>query len=143
MLQENWTDTFHQLVAATKSMIERWNPSPKPQWITAVPSLNNVDLVREFSKRLSAALEIPYHSAISKLKKNEYQKKQENLYFQFKNLDGVFKVEENGERSLLFLVDDIVDSRATVTVIAALLRENGVRMFFLSLYQLAISKQDE
>lgn len=49
-----------------------------------------------------------------------------NSYQQAHNLDGAFAIESwQGMRGNVFLIDDMVDSRWTFTVIAGLLRNNG------------------
>ncbi len=119
-----------ELIFAVKEMfLERWKPHPSPEWITSVPSLNNVFLVQNFAERLSIALEIPYINSIKKIKKNDYQKKQENTFFQFNNLDGVFEINKVNKAPVL-LVDDIVDSSATITILSALLLNEGVKAVF-------------
>ena len=52
------------------------------------------------------------------------KKKQENSFYQFNNLDGVFEIGKVKKEPIL-LVDDIVDS-ATLTVLSALLLQKGV-----------------
>ena len=119
---------FHDdLVAAMSDMIQnRWQPKPEPQWIAFVPSLRNPGLVPGFAKRLADELGIPIEGAIEKVKDNEPQKNQENRFFQCRNLDGVFQVDKKKIHSgPLLLVDDVIDSRWTMTVIAALLQEAG------------------
>jgi ATP-dependent DNA helicase RecQ len=55
----------------------------------------------------------------------------QNSYQQAHNLAGAYAVnEDQTQAGPVFLVDDIVDSRWTVTVIAALLREAGAGPVF-------------
>ena len=58
---------------------------------------------------------------------NAPQKEQENRFHQCHNLDGVFAVEGRVGEGAVLLVDDVVDSNWTLTVVSALLRE--ARMF--------------
>lgn len=54
------------------------------------------------------------------------QKVMSNRYQQTKNLDGAFLVKKRKAfKTSLFLVDDVVDSGWTLTVITALLRQAG------------------
>jgi len=53
---------------------------------------------------------------------NEPQKLQQNRYRQCANLDGAFAVRGDVPSGPALLVDDVVDSRWTLTVVAALLR---------------------
>lgn len=115
-----------ELVEAVVDMIlTRWQPNPKPQWLTCVPSLKHPTLVADFSKRLAQRLDIPFIAAISKIRDNQQQKLQQNRYHQCRNLDGVFAVAHKIPTGSVLLVDDVIDSGWTVTVLAALLRRHG------------------
>jgi ATP-dependent DNA helicase RecQ len=50
---------------------------------------------------------------------------QQNRFHQCRNLDGVFQVAEEVPSGAVLLVDDVIDSGWTVTVLAALLRRAG------------------
>ncbi|MGM0985014.1 MAG: RecQ family ATP-dependent DNA helicase [Pseudomonadota bacterium] len=115
-----------ELVEAMAEMIEqRWQPQPHPGWVCAVPSLNHPHLVPEFAWRLANRLGLPYVDAVRKIRHNEPQKGQQNRFHQCSNLDGVFEVANGLPREPVLLVDDIVDSGWTMTVIAALLQRAG------------------
>jgi ATP-dependent DNA helicase RecQ len=68
---------------------------------------------------------LPFVPAVTKLRDNERQKLQRNRFHQCHNLDGVFAVAPRIPNGPVLLVDDIVDSAWTMTVIAALLRRAG------------------
>lgn len=105
---------------------ERWNPRPAPAWVTCVPSLNHPTLVPEFAGRLAAALDLPFVPSVRKLRASEPQKVMQNSFQQARNLDGVFAVDPwRGMKGPVLVVDDMVDSGWTFTVVAALLREAG------------------
>ncbi|WP_299312052.1 RecQ family ATP-dependent DNA helicase [uncultured Halomonas sp.] len=115
-----------ELVEAMAEMIEqRWQPQPRHGWVCAVPSLNHPHLVPEFAWRLANRLGLPYVDAVRKIRQNEPQKGQQNRFHQCRNLDGVFEVASGLPRDPVLLVDDIVDSGWTMTVIAALLQRVG------------------
>ena len=80
---------------------------------------------RDALKRLAAALGLPFRPIIEKVKDNEPQKLQQNRYHQCRNLDGVFAIDGSVPGGPVLLVDDVVDSGWTLTVIAALLRMAG------------------
>ena len=114
------------LVAAMAEMIQqRWQPNPAPQWVCCVPSRNHPELVPDFARRLAARLGLPFVDAISKVKDNQQQKGQQNRFHQCRNLDGAFQVTQRYQGQPVLLVDDIVDSGWTLTVIAALLQQAG------------------
>ncbi len=114
------------LVDAVVEMLnERWRPSPAPRWVTCVPSINRPDLVPGYARRLADALRLPFEPVVAKNRDNEPQKEQQNGFHQCRNLDGVFAVEEPVPPGPVLLVDDVVDSGWTLTVVAALLRNAG------------------
>jgi len=115
-----------ELVAACAEMVRNWNPQPEPTWVTCVPSLRHPDLVPSFAKRLAMALSIPFHMLITKTDDRPEQKTMANSTQQARNIDG--SLELNGQpvpSGPVLLVDDMVDSRWTLTVSAWLLRKNG------------------
>ncbi|MBG1262713.1 RecQ family ATP-dependent DNA helicase [Nostoc commune] len=112
-------------------MIQRWQPQPFPTWVTCVPSLNHPELVPNFAQQLADKLGLPFMSIVRKVYQNELQKKMNNSYQQAHNLDGAFAVDSwKGISGSVFLLDDIVDSRWTFTVIAALLRRANSGVVF-------------
>ncbi|MEN5221986.1 RecQ family ATP-dependent DNA helicase [Stenotrophomonas sp. TWI602] len=114
------------LVAACVKMIHEWNPQPSPTWVTCVPSLRHPELVPNFAQRLAAALGLPFHMVIAKTDARPEQKTMANSTQQARNIDGSLAL--NGQPippSPVLLVDDMVDSRWTLTVSAWLLRKSG------------------
>ena len=115
-----------ELVQASAEMIShRWQPDPWPQWVTCVPSNRHPMLVPRFASGLAEALSIPFVTAVVKIKDNPPQKEQQNRFHQCHNLDGVFAIEGQVRKGAVLLIDDVVDSGWTLTVIAALLRQKG------------------
>lgn len=115
-----------ELVAACVQMIREWNPQPAPAWVTCIPSLRHPDLVPDFAKRLAAALGLPFHMVIAKTDNRPEQKTMANSVQQARNVDGSLTL--SGEplpRGAVLLVDDMIDSRWTITVAAWLLRTSG------------------
>ena len=117
------------LVEAVASMYERrWQPVPAPQWVTCVPSHRNPRLVLDFARRLAKRLnlqDLRFLNVIEKVHHKEPQKNQQNDFHQCRNLDGGFVITGRVPRTPVLLVDDIIDSGWTVTVLAALLRQAG------------------
>jgi ATP-dependent DNA helicase RecQ len=114
------------LVAACVKMIQEWNPQPSPTWVTCVPSLRHPELVPNFAQRLAAALGLPFHMVIAKTDARPEQKTMANSTQQARNIDGSLAL--NGQPlppGAVLLVDDMVDSRWTLTVSAWLLRKSG------------------
>ncbi|MEQ9552439.1 MAG: RecQ family ATP-dependent DNA helicase [Coleofasciculus sp. G3-WIS-01] len=114
------------LVQGAFEMIRRWHPQPFPTWVTCVPSLLHPQLVPNFAQRLAHQLQLPFQPIVQKVRQTQPQKQMGNSYQQAHNLDGVFEVNPwQGMKGAVFLIDDMVDSRWTFTVIAALLRQAG------------------
>lgn len=114
------------LVAACVKMIQEWNPQPSLTWVTCVPSLRHSELVPNFAQRLAAALGLPFHMVIAKTDARPEQKTMANSTQQARNIDGSLAL--NGQPippGSVLLVDDMVDSRWTLTVSAWLLRKSG------------------
>ena len=114
------------LVTACVKMIEAWNPQPAPTWVTNVPSLRHPDLVPDFAQRLAAALGLPFRAVLIKTDHRPEQKTMENSPQQARNIDGSLAINDQAiPHGPVLLVDDMVDSRWTLTVSAWLLRKNG------------------
>ena len=115
-----------QLVEAAARMIQdRWQPQPAPGWITSVPSKRHPSLVRDFALRLAQQLNIPFRPAVEKIRETEPQKRMENSAQQVRNLVEAFSIERDILAAPVILVDDVVDSGWTLTMVGALLRING------------------
>ncbi len=115
-----------KLVDAVCEMFEeRWNPDPRPTWVTFVPSFNHPALVPDFAKRVAKRLGLSFQNVVTKTARNRPQKQMQNSFYQCQNLDGVFAVDSDIKTEPVLLLDDMVDSRWTLTVIAALLRSAG------------------
>ncbi|MDR1274958.1 MAG: RecQ family ATP-dependent DNA helicase [Candidatus Accumulibacter sp.] len=116
------------LVSACVKMIRAWNPRPAPEWVTCVPSLRHPDLVPDFAKRMASALGLPFRAVLVKTNDRPEQKAMANSIQQARNVDASFALDEHEQpvhpRPVL-LVDDMVDSRWTLTVCVWLLRKNG------------------
>jgi ATP-dependent DNA helicase RecQ len=120
-----------ELVDAVAEMIcERWQPNPALTWVSYVPSMNHPQLVPDFARRLAAKLDIPFVDAVTKAIANQPQKGQQNSFHQCHNLDGAFAIHQPVPNGAVLLVDDIVDSGWTLTVIAALLQQAGSGVVF-------------
>jgi len=106
-------------------MVRAWNPQPALEWITCIPSRRHPDLVPDFARRLAAALALPFHNALQKTDDRAAQKDMANSSQQARNVDGSLSIQESVPSGAILLVDDMVDSRWTMTVAAYLLKSNG------------------
>jgi len=111
--------------AMTDMILQRWKPSPAPNWVCCVPSRNNPNLVPSFAQRVADRLGLPFVDTVQKVSGNQPQKYQQNRFHQCRNLDGAFAIIPSIPVGPVLLIDDIVDSGWTFAVIAALLQQSG------------------
>jgi ATP-dependent DNA helicase RecQ len=106
-------------------LIADWNPQPCPVWATCVPSRRHPTLVPDFAERLAARLYLPFNPCLAKTADRPEQKMMANSAQQARNIDGSLAIENQPYDGPVLLVDDMVDSRWTMTVAAWLLRTHG------------------
>lgn len=111
--------------ALARLVTERWCPEPAPTWVTCVPSRRRPELVPDFARRVAGRLGLPFHEVVGNVRDTRPQRELENSAQQAANVHGAFAVTEPVDPAPVLLVDDIVDSGWTFTVVAALLREAG------------------
>ena len=115
-----------ELVTACESLVRQWNPQPAPTWVTCVPSLRHPDLVPDFASRLAVRLGLPFQLVLKKTDDRPEQKTMANSTQQARNIDGSLAITTQPiPPGPVLLVDDMVDSRWTLTVAAWLLRTHG------------------
>jgi ATP-dependent DNA helicase RecQ len=112
-----------ELVEATRAMLRQWAPEPGPTWVTWAPSRSS-NLVGDFARRLGDSLGLDAVPAISRVADAQPQKAMQNSCQQARNVAASYIVD--GVRpGPVFLVDDMVDSRWTFTILGSLLRSAG------------------
>jgi ATP-dependent DNA helicase RecQ len=114
------------LVIACAALVRQWSPQPSPAWVTCILSRRHPNLVPDFALRLAAALNLPFHGVLDKTDDRPEQKTMENSSQQARNIDGSLAVHAAAlPTGPVLLVDDMVDSKWTLTVAAYLLTSNG------------------
>jgi ATP-dependent DNA helicase RecQ len=114
------------LVAACVELVRQWNPQPAPKWVTCIPSRRHPDLVPDFARRLAAALALPFQAVLDKTDDRAEQKTMANSVQQARNIDGSLAINTSSvPAEPVFLIDDMVDSKWTLTVAAYLLTSHG------------------
>jgi len=113
------------LVVACTELVRAWSPQPSPTWITCIPSRRHPDLVPDFAQRLAAALNLPFYSVLEKTDERSEQKTMANSSQQARNIDGSLTISAALPHGPVLLIDDMVDSRWTLTVAAYLLATHG------------------
>jgi len=114
-----------ELVRAAAQLLRRWRPQPAPRWVTCIPSLNHPELVPSFAERLAAELHLPFRPVVHKTRHTQPQKEMENSAMQVKNIWGAFAVSGALAKDPVLLIDDMIDSRWTLAVVARGLRAGG------------------
>jgi ATP-dependent DNA helicase RecQ len=114
-----------QLVDAAVQVVARWQPGPPPAWVTCVPSGSADARVAEVARRVADALGLPFHEVVARIRPGRPQAEMENSAQQVRNVYGAFDVRGPLPAGAVLLVDDVVDSRWTLTVVGALLRRAG------------------
>ena len=115
-----------ELVTASVNLVREWQPQPAPVWVTCIPSRRHPTLVRDFAERLAAGLGLPFRAGLDKTDDRPEQKGMANSAQQSRNVEGsLASVPAQLLSGPVLLVDDIVDSRWTFTIAAALLRACG------------------
>ena len=114
-----------ELVQAAASRVRAWAPQPAPAWVTCVPSAAHPGLVPGFAGRLAAALGLPFVEALTRTRDAPPQAEMANSAQQLRNVHGAFAVAGDVPDGPVLLVDDIHDSRWTIAVAGAALRDAG------------------
>lgn len=96
-----------------------------PRWVTYVPSLRRPLLVSNYAERLAKGLGLPFKSILQHVRQHPEQASLRNSFQQVMNVYNVFKVGDEPSPAPVLLVDDIADSKWTLTVVGALLRKSG------------------
>jgi ATP-dependent DNA helicase RecQ len=118
-----------ELVMAAADLVKRWRPDPPIEWIAAVPSTRSA-LVADFAARLTAPLGLPFVDVVRRTRDAPPQREMENSAQQVRNVLDAFAISGPVAASPVLLVDDLVDSRWTMTVVGILLREAGAGPVF-------------
>jgi ATP-dependent DNA helicase RecQ len=114
------------LVTACAALVRQWSPQQPPAWVTCIPSRRHPNLVPDFARRLAAVLNLPFHGALEKTDDRPEQKTMANRTQQARNIDGSLAIHAAAlPASPVLLVDDMVDSKWTLTVAAFLLTSHG------------------
>ena len=114
-----------EVVDFALEMIREWKMPEKPTWVTCVPSTKSGDLVPDVARRIAEKLGIPFLPVVSKVRATKAQKGMENSAHQGANVSGAFELVGDLPVGPVFLVDDLVDSRWTLTEVGRILRQSG------------------
>ncbi len=115
-----------ELVGACTELVRNWNPQPSPTWVTCIPSRRHPNLVPDFARRLAVSLGLSFHAVLEKTDERPPQKSMANSSQQARNVDGSLAIVGSAiTTGPVLLIDDMVDSRWTLTIATWLLRSHG------------------
>ena len=114
-----------RLVDSLARMVQEWRPDPAPTWLTFVPSLRHPDLVASLAAKFAARVGLPLVPLVRKVRDVPPQKVQHNAPHQEANVRDAFGLDGAPLSEPVFLLDDTVDSRWTLTEVGLLLLTNG------------------
>ena len=114
-----------RLISAVAEMVQGWAPTPPPTWITYVPSLRAPGLVAELARQIADALGLPLVPLVQRDRNSPPQKHMKNAAHQESNVLGAFHLLDAPLTEPVFLIDDLVDSKWTLTEVGVLLRGAG------------------
>src|SRR5690606_24163294 len=101
-----------------------------PTWVVPVPSLRRPQLVPDFAQRLAAQLGLDYKVAVPHAQQHPPQATMRNSYQQASNVLDIFTVAGKLPTGPVLLVDDLAESKWTLTVIGDLLQQRGVERVY-------------
>ena len=73
-------------------------------------------------KRVAGRLGLPFHAVVTKVRETQPQAEMDNSAQQLRNVEGAFAVNEPVTEGPALLLDDLVDSRWTLTAAVQALR---------------------
>ncbi len=112
--------------ASARALRERLRSlSTPPQVIVPVPSLRRPQLVTDFVERLAQQVGLPVVQALEHTVQHPPQTEMRNSYQQALNVLERFVVVKRLHGEAILLVDDVADSRWTLTVLGDLLQRSG------------------
>lgn len=116
-----------ELITASVDTIKQYwqTTNERPQIVVSIPSLRRPKLVSDFAQDLAKALGLPYQGALKHVEQHPPQSEMRNSYQQATNMLNRFEVITQLRGESILLVDDIADSKWTLTMVGKLLQEQG------------------
>ena len=87
-------------------------------------------MLPDFARRLAERLGLPFHPAVQKLNERPEQRTMQNSYQQAANVLDAFSLATKIPTGPVLLVDDMVESGWTLTVVGAVLHKAGCNMVY-------------
>jgi ATP-dependent DNA helicase RecQ len=112
-----------ELLDAVVRVLGRWDWPERPAWVTFVPSRRHPKLVQDLAERIAEAGGLPLHNLLERTRDDPPQLEMANSAHQCRNVHGAFAITGPVPQAGVLLVDDTADSKWTLTVVGALLRQ--------------------
>jgi ATP-dependent DNA helicase RecQ len=114
-----------EIVDAVVRVLGRWEWPERPTWVTFMPSRQHPKLVEDLAQRIAEVGRLPLHQILERTRDDPPQLEMANSAHQCRNVHGAFAITEPVPQGGVLLVDDTADSKWTLTVVGALLRQAG------------------
>jgi len=114
-----------EVVDAVVRVLARWDWRERPAWVTSVPSRRHPKLVEDLAARIAEVGRLPLHRVLERARAGPPQIEMANSAHQCRNVHGAFALAASVPTGPVLLVDDAADSKWTLTIVGALLREAG------------------
>jgi ATP-dependent DNA helicase RecQ len=114
-----------ELVEAVVRVLGRWDWPERPAWVTFVPSRRHPKLVEDLASRIAEVGRLPLRQVLERTRDAPPQLEMANSAHQCRNVHDAFTLTDPVPSGGALLVDDAADSKWTLTVVGALLRQRG------------------
>jgi ATP-dependent DNA helicase RecQ len=114
-----------ELVDALADLVRRWGPKPAPQWVAGVPGIGAAEPVGPLAEAVAERLGLPYQAVLRRQEGVPRQRSRPGPAARMENARSAYELVTAVPAGPVLLVDDVVESRWTLTACAALLREGG------------------
>jgi ATP-dependent DNA helicase RecQ len=113
------------VLSAVGRLLDRWDWPAPPTWVTFVPSRRHPQLVESLAQQVASACGVSLTSVVRRVRDGAYQAELANGSHLCRNLHNAFAIHGPLPDGPVLLVDDLADSRWTLTVVGAALRQAG------------------
>ncbi len=114
-----------ELLDAAVALVRAWAPTPPPGVVTWIPSVTRPALVEGVARRLAEALGVEAMALVRRVRAAPPQSDMANSAAQLRNVVRVFGIVDPPPDVPVLLVDDVAESRWTLTVVGGQLVRAG------------------
>jgi len=114
-----------ELLAAAVALVRAWAPQPPPGVVTWIPSVSRPALVEGVARRLAEALGVEPMALVRRVRPMPAQAEMANSAAQLRNVVRAFGIVDPPAGVPVLLVDDVAESRWTLTVVGGQLIRAG------------------